>query len=182
AAGVGVLGRHVEGQSLQAHLHHLVDDGHEQDEPGTVAVATRVEDGARAAAEPEDDGALVLAQRAHEGADEEEGRHQHHEQQQSVHRHHGSPPLPAFTTLRVRPRTSTTRTAAPSSRDSPSVTAFQISPWRVTCPSGASAPRATPTSPTSPAAPSMGRRVRARSPAPTTKRKRAAVVATDGAI
>ena len=50
-----------DGHRPQAHLTHLVDEGHQQHEPGPVALPARVEDGLGAAAEPEDDHALVLA-------------------------------------------------------------------------------------------------------------------------
>src|SRR2546426_5014544 len=136
-----VLGRDVEGHRLEAHPDHLVDERHEQDEPRAVALAAGVEDRPRAAAEPEDDGPLVLAKDLRKRADEKDDRKDHHEDQQRIDRDHGAPPLvSALATLSVSPSTATTRTRAPASTGSPSATARQISPDTRTCPSGATRP------------------------------------------
>src|SRR5207249_9936048 len=92
------------------------DQRHEQDEPRAVALTAGVEDGPRAASEPEDDGALVLAQNLRERADEEDDRKDHHEDQQRIDRDHGAPPfVSALATFSVSPFTATTRTRAPAS-------------------------------------------------------------------
>src|SRR5206468_4456074 len=163
-----VLRRDVEGHGLQAHLHHAVDHRYEEHEARAVTLPARIQDGARRAPEPEDHRALVLAQDARERADEEEERHEHHEDDESFHADHHAPP--AFTTLRVSPSTSTTRTVVPASTAPPSATARQSSPWIAICPVGANDSRTIPVCPMSPGAPSCGRRRNARTPAVTTKR------------
>src|SRR2546430_4374287 len=161
-----VLGRHVERDRLQAHLDHLVDQRHEQDEPRAAALTAGVEDGPRAASEPEDDGALVLAQNLRERADEEDDRKDHHEDQQRIDRDHGAPPfVSALATFSVSPFTATTRTCAPASTGSPSATARQISPYTWTCPSGANRSLTVASCPTSPLGPRSCLRTSARTPA-----------------
>src|SRR3989449_8813202 len=161
-----VLRRDVEGHRLEAHPDHLVDERHEQDEPRAVALAAGVEDRPRAAAEPEDDGALVLAEDLRERADEKDDRKDHHEDQQRIDRDHGAPPfVSALATLSVSPSTATTRTRAPASTGSPSATARQISPDTSTCPSGASRSLTVASCPTRPLGPRSWRPASARTPA-----------------
>src|SRR5207342_1648600 len=114
----------------------------------------------------EDDGALVLAKDAREGADEEHHHEQDDDEQQRLYRDHATPPLAsAFATLSVRPSTPTIRTCAPGSRGSPSATARQISPDTITCPSGPRRSRTVAVLPTRPSAPVDGGCPSARTPA-----------------
>src|SRR5438309_5232515 len=176
-----VLRRDVEGHRLEAHPDHLVDERHEQDEPRAVALAAGVEDRPRAAAEPEDDGPLVLAEDLRKRADEEDDRKDHHEDQQRVDRDHGAPPfVSALATFSVSPSTATTRTRAPASTGSPSATARQISPCTKTCPSGASRSLTVAVCPTRPLGPRSCRRETPRTPAAITTTKSPAVAPTMG--
>src|SRR3989449_1316426 len=178
-----VLRRHVERDGLEAHLHHLVDEGHQQDEPRPVALPARVQDRLGAAAQAEDDRPLVLAQDARKGADEKERHQEGDDEQQRVHRDHATPPLASdFATLSVSPSTPTIRTWPPISTGSPSPTARQISPETITWPSGASRSRTLAVLPMSPSAPVAGGRPSARTPAATTNRKSPAVAPTVGPI
>src|SRR5262249_49222078 len=181
-----VLRRHVERHGLQAHLHHLVDQRHQENEPRSVAVTARIQNGLGTAAEPEDDRALVLAQDAREGADEEERRDgDRHEQERFHLTDHAPPPLtPAFAasasvfaTRSVSPSTAMIRTCVPGSSGAPSATARQISPATSTCPSGARRSRTVANFPTNPSAPVEGGRPSARTPAAITNRKSPAVAA-----
>src|SRR5207342_1739839 len=151
-----------ERDGLHAHLHHLVDEGHQQHEPGPVPLAARIENGLGAAAKPEDDRPLVLAQDAREGADEEERRDGDDDEQERFHVDHATPPL-------------TCAFAA-------SASALQISPATSTWPSGARRSRTVAYLPTSPSGPVDDGRPSARTPAAITKRKSPAVAATVGPI
>src|SRR5216117_3591533 len=178
-----VLGRDVEGDGLEAHFDHPVDERHEQDESRAVPLPAGVEDRPRAAPEPEDDGPLVLAEDLRERADEEDDRKDHHEDQQRIDRDHGAPPfVSALATLSVSPSTATTRTRAPASTGSPSATARQISPDTSTCPSGANRSLTVASCPTRPLGPRSWRRASARTPAAMTKRNSPAVAPTMGTI
>src|SRR3989442_6290321 len=178
-----VLRRQVERDGLEAPLHHLVDEGHQQDEPRPVAVPARVQDRLGAAAQAKDDRSLVLAQDAREGADEEERHEDGDDEQQRVHRDHATPPLgSAFVTFSVSPSTPTIRTWPPSSTGSPSAIARQISPETNTWPSGASRSRTLAVLPMSPSAPVAGGCPSARTPTATTNKKNPAVAPTVGAI
>src|SRR5262245_28205209 len=175
-----VLRRHVERDRLQAHLHDLIDDWHQDDEPRPVALPARVQHGLRAATQTEDDRALVLAQDLRVGADEEEHRDDGDDDQDELDVDHATPPLAsAFATLSVSPSTATMRTCAPgSSAPSPSAIARQISPETITWPSGPRRSRTVAVRPTRPSAPVDGGRPSARTPAATTNRKSPAVPST----
>src|SRR6266545_1383144 len=180
--GDDVLGRHVGGHRAQADaLPDLVDEGHQQDQAGAVALPAGVEDRLRPPAEPEDDHAFVLGDDAEQRAQDEQ-HHDHssdHEQRVDVHE---APPSPAFSTVSVSPFTSTTRTLAPSGTGAPRATARHSSPCTSTCPSGLSAPRATPVCPTRAGPPTGERALRARRPAAMATRNMPAVAPTVGRI
>src|SRR5213593_362627 len=84
---------YVERDGLQAHLHHLVDERHQQDEARAVPLPAWVQDRLGAAAQTEDDRPLVLAEDTREGADEEQRHEDDGDEQQSIHRDHATPPL-----------------------------------------------------------------------------------------
>ena len=108
-AGDDVLRRHVHGDRAQAHLHHLVDERHEEEEARPRPVAARVHHGAGPAAEAEDHPPLVLAQDAHRRADDEEGDDQHRRRCRSII----SKPMPVSDL--PRPRASAARRREPPS-------------------------------------------------------------------
>src|SRR5262249_21391814 len=190
-SGVHVLRRTVGRYCRQPPLHHLVDQRDQEYEPRSVAVTARIQNGLGTAAEPEDDCALVLAQDAREGADEEERRDgDRHEQERFHIPDHATPPLTSafaasasvLATRTVSPSTATIRTCVPGSSGAPSATARQISPATSTWPSGARRSRTVASFPTKPSAPVDGGRPSARTPAAITNRKSPAVAATVGPV
>ena len=168
------------GDRAEAHLHHLVDEGDQQDDAGPLALV------GNEAPQPEDDGPLVLAQDL-DGRRQDEQREDQdrHDVEGGFHasswqRQAGWPD--ARSTRSLSPSTPTTRTRSPAGMPGTSATAVHSSPWTSTWPSGSSGVFATPVSWSSPAAPVVGRCIWARTPAETANTKMPAVSATTGMI
>ena len=99
----------------QIDLHHLLDEGHEDDEAGALDPGE--------AAERENHAALIFAQDADRRGQEDDGDHRDEEVGKIIeHRHGGSPSAAAASgrrrTIRVRPLTDATSTVSPGAKGS----------------------------------------------------------------